>query len=918
MATGKVRFRTSMDAVIHRNVKAKHYALIFFFTLFSILTLLAGQSAYSQNTGMFRIGDYGTGARTGVWFYRGYVFQVPRETEVTHLVGGGTVNVFDVAIYEVDSSPDPDSTSMSPRGSHVPTAVIASASFEGSDTPQQVQELDSPVTLYPGEDYLIAQGRVEGLSGNHHLVRSLDIRFLSRHTRIESWYPDYERDWSLRFQSNMPAEEIVGNDITGYSGGALPRIGFHYDTHVEPAELSTGDANFNPDTADLTIEGRLHDTGGIAGEDPAFLYFEWGEDEDLSEYGTFVDATPLQTSEHNTDFSFDIPNAEPGTTYYYRAIVINDKRREEGEIRSYNPAPPFRLDAGELVTVGGLVGSRSATVLTTSDAVDWDRQESNSRYLLKDVVYDDAEGVFVAVGRWGSIVSSEDGIEWRQETTRAGQHIRGITLGTGPDGDDILVAVGNRGTVLTGAISLDAAGDDYNIQWETQNSGVRNTLNSVAFGDGMYVAVGTWGQILTSTDAETWTEQVSGERRTMLTDIVYGDDTWVAVGQYGTLLTSPDAIDWEKQESGVPGHLNSIAYGGDAFVAGGQGGTIITAEAGALDSWEEQSTPTSADIEGLTSVGLGDYGNPQFVAVGQEGLVMTSPNALLWRQRDSGTRSPLKSIVYTEEVPDVQQLRIETEGDGTGSRVLPQEMTEGETLTVYAVLRDQDNSFIQRADEASFSLVNVDGDLELTDHEDGSATFHANNPGHANIEATFRGMTDRTGLLTVVEDVPADPTINVEDDDDGDLVGDVTLDLGDELTVYAVERDADGEYVGLVTDTTWSLDDMTGDVDEGDLEDNEDGTATFHANNTGSAVIVATDPDDQLVSVPSGTITVEDPDEDENDEDNGNDDDNDNGNDDDDNGDEEDGDDNGDEEDGDDNNVEDGEIMAMVNDLSDR
>jgi photosystem II stability/assembly factor-like uncharacterized protein len=82
--------------------------------------------------------------------------------------------------------------------------------------------------------------------------------------------------------------------------------------------------------------------------------------------------------------------------------------------------------------------------------------------------------------------------------------------------------------------------------------------------------VGSEGTILTSPDGKTWTRQDSGIRNDLL-GITYGNGLFVAVGSEGTILISPDGRSWTKQNSGTTKHLHDVAYGNGLFVAVGDG-----------------------------------------------------------------------------------------------------------------------------------------------------------------------------------------------------------------------------------------------------------------------------------------------------------------------------------------------------------
>jgi hypothetical protein len=60
----------------------------------------------------------------------------------------------------------------------------------------------------------------------------------------------------------------------------------------------------------------------------------------------------------------------------------------------------------------------------------------------------------------------------------------------------------------------------------------------VTYGDGLFVAVGDGGAILTSLNGVAWTQRTSPTSN-WLWSVAYGNGTFVAVGEYSTILTSP-------------------------------------------------------------------------------------------------------------------------------------------------------------------------------------------------------------------------------------------------------------------------------------------------------------------------------------------------------------------------------------------
>jgi hypothetical protein len=76
------------------------------------------------------------------------------------------------------------------------------------------------------------------------------------------------------------------------------------------------------------------------------------------------------------------------------------------------------------------------------------------------------------------------------------------------------------------------------VSWTQRTSGTSNWLNGVAYGNGLFVAVGDGGTILTSPDGVSWTQRTSGTSN-QLNGVAYGNGLFVAVGWDGTILTSP-------------------------------------------------------------------------------------------------------------------------------------------------------------------------------------------------------------------------------------------------------------------------------------------------------------------------------------------------------------------------------------------
>lgn len=165
------------------------------------------------------------------------------------------------------------------------------------------------------------------------------------------------------------------------------------------------------------------------------------------------------------------------------------------------------------------------------------------------------------------------------------------------------------------------------IAWIAQTTGVTDDLWDVAYGAGIFVAVGTNGRLMTSSDGGiTWISRTSSFGTTLITAVEWNPDldVFCAVGAAGKIATSPDGITWTQQASpfGATVTINDIAYGNGwgagYFVAVASDGTIEASDTGGA-SWQTSTTPF-----GGTSIECIGFGNDRFVAAGAGGKLATS------------------------------------------------------------------------------------------------------------------------------------------------------------------------------------------------------------------------------------------------------------------------------------------------------
>lgn len=194
-----------------------------------------------------------------------------------------------------------------------------------------------------------------------------------------------------------------------------------------------------------------------------------------------------------------------------------------------------------------------------------------------------------------------------------------------------------------------------------------NALNNVAFGDGLFLAVGSsgvapfdgGGTVMISSDAKAWAICPSSAS-TRLNGAAYGNGAYITVGNAGTILTSLDGVSWIPASSPTSNSLQSVSFLTGMFIVVGVAGTIITSSDG--NNWVTRVSGVTRSLRGVA------FGNGLFVAVGDDGTVLTSNDAIIWLPQSSGTSRSMLGIAFGQglfvAVGDRDFGRIISSSDG--------------------------------------------------------------------------------------------------------------------------------------------------------------------------------------------------------------------------------------------------------------
>ena len=79
-------------------------------------------------------------------------------------------------------------------------------------------------------------------------------------------------------------------------------------------------------------------------------------------------------------------------------------------------------------------------------------------------------------------------------------------------------------------------------------------------------------------------------------------------------------------------------HGDSTFIAVGNAGNIITSPDG--KTWTKSKVGTKKHLRGVT------YGDGKFVMVGNSGTILTSPEATTWTKSKSGTSRHLRRVFF--------------------------------------------------------------------------------------------------------------------------------------------------------------------------------------------------------------------------------------------------------------------------------
>lgn len=225
--------------------------------------------------------------------------------------------------------------------------------------------------------------------------------------------------------------------------------------------------------------------------------------------------------------------------------------------------------------------------------------------------------VFLFIFLYNPVLAHADW-DWDVINDLRSYHIRDLTC----NDSGLYVAVGDDGIVK-------ASTDLTN--WTAQNSATNEYLFGCTWGNGRFVAVGRSGTIISSKDGSTWVPcQVRPEID--FEDVTWGNGKYVALGcvypltgkaDHQFVFTSIDGINW-VQEWDYTGQFawRNIEYLNGAFIIYGlKSGYAVSVDGSKWECFDDANSATLNDVI---------WDGKQYIGVGSDSLLCTSPNAIDW------------------------------------------------------------------------------------------------------------------------------------------------------------------------------------------------------------------------------------------------------------------------------------------------
>jgi hypothetical protein len=215
-----------------------------------------------------------------------------------------------------------------------------------------------------------------------------------------------------------------------------------------------------------------------------------------------------------------------------------------------------------------------------------------------------------------------------------------------------VVGFANQLIVGSGPGSIAVALDADATVWSVRSFGTvttGQTIKNVAYGNNTYVVCGTAGLLKsTTTNLNSWTVRTSGTT-TDLQSVAFGNGIFVLVGNVGYIRTSTNGVTWTVRSSNTTARLEQVVFGNGVFITGRGGATAPILSSTNGSTWTVRSSATTG-----SSASSLNFVNGLFIVGLNTGDIKVSTDGVTWEHRntqlDTVYNAAIEHLVYLKGI----------------------------------------------------------------------------------------------------------------------------------------------------------------------------------------------------------------------------------------------------------------------------